>query len=583
MVVIVEFQFQKGSQQEKNKMLLELMRSLFNKLGIIILIAFLLSRSKLIKRYLLKSDLSLNDKIIFSLVFGGLGIIGTYSGVHINNAIANSRSIGVIVAGLFGGPVIGISAGLIAGLHRIFIPIGTFTALACGISTIIGGIIAGYSKKYIDSKSNKWVYGALLTVIIETIQMGIILLISRPFDEAWLLVKIIFFPMAFINSFGTGIFILLMQQIFEENEKAAAVKAQLALNIATRTLPVLRQGLNEHSAIAAAQMIYEATDFSAVSFTDTNKVLAFVGEGEDHHVSGRSINTEITKKAILMNKYIIAQGQSEIECQNESCALKSAIVVPLNMKDQVEGTLKLYKTTQNSITSSDIELAKGLGHLFSTQLELSRITYQEELLTKTELRMLQAQIQPHFLFNALNTIIAFCRTDALKARDLLIKLSFYLRTSFKTNENFIPLKQEIEHIESYLAIEEARFSNRLKVVYDIDEHINCMVPPLILQPIVENALKHGLMQTNSQGLLTIEAKEDKTNVIIRIADNGVGIAEDRLSCLFDQTCRSKGIGINNVNDRLMSIYGTALEIQSNLGKGTSVTMKIPNSEGKEND
>lgn len=564
-------------------MLLELLRSLFNKLGIIVLIAFMLSRSSMIKGYLLKAKMSLHDKIVFALIFGGLGIIGTYSGVHIHNAIANSRSIGVIVAGLFGGPWIGTAAGLIAGIHRMVIPIGRFTAVACGLSTIIGGVIAGYSKKYIDNKPNKWIYGVLLTVIIEAIQMGIILLISRPFDQALHLVKIIFLPMAFINSFGTGIFILLIQQIFEENERAAAVKAQLALNIATKTLPILRQGLNKASAESSAHIIFEATDFNAVSFTDTEMVLAFVGEGKDHHKTGCPINTEITKKVIQNNKYIIAQEKGQIECPEKSCVLKSAIIVPLTMKDKVIGTLKLYKTAENSITSSDVELTKGLGHLFSTQLELSKITYQEELLVKTELRMLQAQIQPHFLFNALNTIIAFCRTDALKARELLLKLSYYLRTSFKTNETFIPLKQEFEHIESYLAIEEARFSDRLKVVYDIDGDINCKVPPLILQPIVENALKHGLMSTSSGGLLTIEAKENANYVTIRIVDNGVGMSQEELSCILDKECKKEGIGLNNVNDRLLSIYGTSLLIESKVSEGTSVTIKIPKSEEREYD
>lgn len=557
-------------------LLLELFRSLFNKLGIIILIAFLLSRSNIIKGYLLKSELSLKDKISFALVFGGLGIIGTYSGIEINNAIANSRSIGVIVAGLFGGPWIGIASGLIAGIHRILIPMGRFTALSCGLSTIIGGIVAGYAKKYIDNKPNKWLYGAGLTVIIEAIQMIIILIISKPFDQALHLVKIIFFPMAFINSFGTGIFILLIQQIFEENERAAAVKAQLALTIATKTLPILRQGLNEHSAQSAAVIIHEATHFNAVSFTDTEKVLAFIGDGENHHKAGLPINTKITKKVIKSNILGIAKEKSEIECNKKTCVLKSAIIAPLTMKgEQVIGTLKLYKTTENSITSSDIELVKGLGHLFSTQLELSKITYQEEMLVKTELKMLQAQIQPHFLFNALNTIIAFCRTDAGKARELLMKLSYYLRTSFKTNEAFIPFEQELEHIESYLAIEEARFSDRLKVIYHIDENIQCNVPPLILQPIVENALKHGLMLTNSGGLLKIEAKEKNSCIYIQISDNGVGISQEKLEDILNDQYQSEGIGLYNVNNRLKSIYGTTLKIESHLGKGTSVTMIIP--------
>jgi len=564
-------------------MVVELFQNLFNKLGFIILAAFLLSRSSFIKGYILKKRLSLKDKIIFSIVFGCVGIIGTYSGVQVNGAIANSRSIGVIVAGLFGGPWVGVVAGIIAGVHRMVIPVGRFTAIACGISTIIGGFIAGYSKKYIDDKPNKWIYGMILTVIIEAIQMGIILIVAKPFEQALELVTLIFLPMAFINSFGTGAFILLIQQIFEENERAAAVKAQLALSIATKTLPIFRNGLSNESAEAVARIIEKDTDFSAVSFTDTERIITFIGIGEDHHKKDDIIKTEITKKAIKENMFLIAKEKEEIECFSPKCKLMSAIIVPLKMKEQVIGSLKLYKTAENSITSSDEELAKGLGHLFSTQIELSQITLQQELLGKTELRMLQAQIQPHFLFNALNTIIVFCRTDALKARELLLKLSYYLRTSFKTNEDFIPFKQEIEHVDSYLSIEEARFSDRLEVVYDIDETINCKVPPLILQPIVENALKHGLMSTNTGGKLEIIAKDEAENVIIKIKDNGVGIKKDRLECLLDKSCENTGIGVSNVNDRLKSIFGTVLEIESEEGEGTTVTVTIPKEEASKHD
>lgn len=441
-------------------MLLDLLRSLFNKLGIIVLVAFFLSQSNFIKGYLLKGKMALIDKIVFSIVFGLLGIVGTYSGIPVNGAIANSRSIGVIVAGLFGGPIVGLFAGLIAGIHRMVIPTGQFTAVACGLSTIIGGIIAGFAKTYISQQKRKWLYGAILTIIIEGIQMGMILLIAKPFVDALALVQIIFVPMAFINAFGTGIFILLIEQIHEESENIAAAKASLVLKIASQTLPILRKGLNIKSANEACNIILKNSDMNAISITNETQILAHVGVGTSHHLSGKEIYTKITKKAISTGSYVIANNKKEIECKEKNCKLQSAIVVPLYMNENVIGTLKLYKTNANSIYLSDVEMAKGLAYLFSTQIELSQLTLQEELLVKTELKALQAQIQPHFLFNALNTIISLCRTDALKARDLLIKLSMYLRTSFQTSTPFIPLEKELEYIRNYLDIEEARFANR---------------------------------------------------------------------------------------------------------------------------
>jgi two-component system sensor histidine kinase LytS len=559
-------------------MFVELLQGLVNQLGMIVFFGFLLSRTSIIKNYILKSKLSLDDVLIFSMIFGGIGIIGTYTGISINDAIANSRSVGVIVGGLFGGPWVGTLSGLIAGIHRMLIPQGRFTAIACGISTIIGGVIAGYSKKYISQKPNQWLWGGLLTFFIEAIQMGIILLIARPYEDALHLVRLIFLPMGFINAVGTAAFILLISQIFEENERAAAVKAQLALNIASETLPILRNGLNKSSANQVAQIILDATGVSAVSLTNKTHILAHVGVGADHHQADQPIHTKMTRDAIGSGEVCIANTKEEIECANPRCRLRSAIVAPLFMHDELIGSLKLYQTRINGISSSDMELAKGLAQLFSTQLELSQLTYQKELLAKTELKALQAQIHPHFLFNALNTIISFCRTDPLKARDLLLKLSIYLRSSFKTGDDFIPFNQEIQHIESFLSIEEARFSDRLEVVYDIDEGIQCMVPPLLLQPLVENALKHGLMSKNDGGTLIIRAKQKNDTLKIEIIDNGVGMSPVMISRLLGPTdpgAGSGGIGLRNVQARLMSIYNTPLSIESVPGKGTTVSFTLP--------
>lgn len=557
-------------------MLFDLLNSMSNKLGLIVLLAFFLSRSRFIKGYIQKLTLTTRDKIIFSIIFGLIGIIGTYSGVPVKGAIANSRSIGVIVAGLFGGPTIGLFAGIIAGVHRMLIPDGRFTAIACGISTILGGIIAGYSKNFISKQKAKWYYGALLTIAIEAIQMLIILLLAKPFDQAMSLVQVIFFPMAFINAFGTGVFILLIQQIHDENEHNAAVKASLALKIATLTLPYLRKGLNTRSAFDTCEIIRSISGLSAVAITNKTKILAHVGEGSDHHKTGADIHTRTTKQALMTGTYAIANCKEDIECSNSKCKLQSAIVVPLYMKENIIGTLKLYKSNENSITLSEIELAKGLAYLFSTQVELSQLTYQEEMVVKSELRALQAQIHPHFLFNALNTIISYCRTDALKARELLIKLSEYLRTSFKTNESFIPIEKELEHIKNYLSIEEARFSDRLQVLYAIDPSIQCDIPPLLLQPIVENALKHGLAQKTDHGLLTISLKQLPTQIQFNISDNGCGFSADRLNKIMTADPSIQGIGLQNVLSRMRFIYGTNVEIATKPNEGTSISLYIPN-------
>lgn len=556
-------------------MLIDLLRNLFNKLGLIVLFAFFLSRSDFIKGYLIKTKTSTKERVIFSLIFGLVGIIGTYSGIPVNGAIANSRSVGVIVAGIFGGPTIGLAAGLIAGIHRMLLPTGRFTAIACGLSTIIGGLIAGYASSFLQRQQRKWLFGALLTIFIEAIQMLMIVLIARPINEAINLVQIIFIPMAFINAFGTGAFILLIEQIHKENENIAAAKASLALRIATKTLPIFRKGYNRTTAQEVCDIILENSDMDAVAMTSVDKILGHSGLGSDHHIPGNILSTEVTKTAIVRGAYMVANNNAEIQCSHPKCQLQSVIIVPLFMRDHLLGTLKLYKDTPNSITLSDVELAKGLAYLFSTQLDLSQLAYQETLLAKTEMKALQAQIQPHFLFNALNTIISYCRTDALKARDLLTNLSLYLRTSFKNSDGMIPIHEEIQHVKNYLSIEEARFSNRLQVSYTIDDGLDFLVPPLILQPLVENALKHGLAEKSTNCLIDVTVKSCDDHIEMVVWDNGVGMTSSTIEAIFDESKKVGGIGLRNVIYRIKGIYHTEVGVECLTNQGTRITINLP--------
>jgi two-component system sensor histidine kinase LytS len=151
----------------------------------------------------------------------------------------------------------------------------------------------------------------------------------------------------------------------------------------------------------------------------------------------------------------------------------------------------------------------------------------------------------------------------------------YLRTSFKTNTDFVPLEKELEHIRNYLDIEEARFSKRLEVIYTIDSSVKCDVPPLILQPLVENALKHGLSDKSTGGLLTIKVENSLDSVLLSVSDNGKGITKERLDLIHASSDEISGIGLKNVMNRIHSIYNTDLCILSDALKGTTIQVKIP--------
>ncbi|MFZ5968171.1 MAG: LytS/YhcK type 5TM receptor domain-containing protein [Bacillota bacterium] len=560
--------------------MIDIFSSLLNRSAIIIILAFFLSRIPVYKRLVLKKDISIWEKITMGILFGIFGIIGTYSGIPVNGAIANSRVIGVFVGGWLGGPMVGLLSGLIAGGHRWGIDIGGFTAFACALSTIVEGVIGGFCGRYVKNNRMVWFPALITGAIAEIIQMVIILAVAKPFPAALRLVEIIWFPMVFTNAIGISIFIAITQSIFNEQERIEAHQAKLVLNIANQTLPYLRRGLNVESVENAAAIIYQMTNLAAVAITDCEKILAHVGKGSDHHLTGSSLLTSLTKETIATGEYRVAMVSDEIGCTHEECPLKSAVIVPLHERDKIIGTLKLYKEERMGITNTDIQLALGLAQLFSTQLELGKLEYQQELLTKAEFKALQAQINPHFLFNALNTISSFIRTKPEKARDLIIHLSDYFRQSLQFSNEDIPFMKEIKNIESYLAIELARFGEKLNIVYDIPQDIRCDIPPLILQPIVENAVKHGIFPKEEGGTVTIRCVENTDDYEISVIDDGIGIDPEKLKDLMIEKPSEKhhdGIGLMNVNKRLMVKYGekNGLQIRSEVGKGTTVKMIIP--------
>lgn len=531
------------------------------------------------QKILTKKEITKKDKIILTFIFGFMGILGTYTGVEINGAIVNARVIGVFVGGLIGGRIVGISSGFLAGIHRYIIDPTGFSSLACAISTIFSGFFSAYLKKYFD-KSNKKVLFALLSgMLTEIIQMMIILLVASPYEEAVNLVRIIGLPMIIANGLGIAAFLFIIEKFIEEIEREAAYQANSALKIANETINYFRQGYNREIAEKVARIIKAELNIDGVSLTDTEKILAHVGIGDDHHKYGEPLQTQITKDVIERGNYKLSNTKEEIDCAHKDCLLKSAIIVPIVIGDNVIGTLKLYKVRENAITEIEKEIAIGLANIFSTQIAVSKVEIQKELLTKSELKMLQAQINPHFLFNAINTISSLIRVDQDKARNLLIHLGHYFRNNLNSKYDDITIQEEINNINSYMEIEKARFGEKLNIIYDIPEDLECELPPLIIQPIAENAVKHGVLNNLNGGNVKISARSinNENMTEITVSDDGIGISEKKLKEILSNDNSRDSIGIINVNNRLINKYGEkyGLIIDSKVNQGTNVTFNIP--------
>jgi two-component system sensor histidine kinase LytS len=241
------------------------------------------------------------------------------------------------------------------------------------------------------------------------------------------------------------------------------------------------------------------------------------------------------------------------------------------------GTLKFYNTKETEIKQADIELVIGLASLFSTQLELSKLDEQAKRLAQSELKALQAQINPHFLFNALNTINALIRINPEDARKQLTHLADYFRHNLQFIEDRVSLGKELKQIQSYLEIEKARYRDNLTVEYDIRADLNHMIPPLVIQPLVENSIKHGIFKMKESGKIKIILEENAHNLSIVVSDDGVGIEAQLIPKLLNGQFNCESVGIFNTHRRLQVAYGSdnGLVIQNLKSGGTSVTISIP--------
>jgi two-component system LytT family sensor kinase len=228
------------------------------------------------------------------------------------------------------------------------------------------------------------------------------------------------------------------------------------------------------------------------------------------------------------------------------------ILVVLGTLMSVAAPLKIWNNTRN-------------------EMKLER---HEQLLLRARLDALSSQINPHFLFNTLNTVTALIRVDPDTARGVVLKLSNILRRLLRKHETFVPLREELTFIDDYLDIEVARFGeDNLDIVKEIDENtLETFIPSMLLQPIVENSLKHGLAPKVEGGRIFLRTATRDDRLFIEIEDNGVGISEEKLPHVYVE-----GIGLSNVRERLRVLYGTdfQLEIESHEGKGTTIKINVP--------
>lgn len=550
---------------------MDMLLELLSDGALIAIVAYLVGRNKFIAECVATPH---RPKCFATLVaiFAPLSIMGTYSGIPVEGALANTRLVGALMGGILGGPWVGLTVGAISGLHRY--SLGGFTAEACGLSALTGGLLAGLVRARLGLHRLNWKVAAAVALAGEVVQKSLVFAFA-PFEAAWALERVIAIPTTLVSILGTVIFVIIIEDLQKTRVTHGAQAAELSLEIASRTLPYLRQGLTEASAQKTAEIIRELTKIDAVAITDREKVLAFVGQGDDHHRAGQPISTGSTRRVLEEQRLIVLNTLADRGCARPDCPLRSGVAAPLFSHGEIVGTIKLSRTTSNTVNDMDIRLVDGLANLLSVQIQLAEVDNQKKLREKAELKALQAQINPHFLFNTINAIMSFCRTKPETARTLLAHLATIMQRSFSDRGDFAPLRDELDGIAAYLEIAKSRFGSRLTVDIAADEAARqAYVPILAIQPLVENALEHGLFPKLSQCRLSVRATAADGELRITVADNGVGIPAAKLATLLTS---GEGIGVKNVHARLASIYGSdyGLTIASRPGEGTEATIRIP--------
>lgn len=355
--------------------------------------------------------------------------------------------------------------------------------------------------------------------------------------------------------------------------KPAPASPAEAMRVVGDTLPLLRRGLNPETASKAARVMATFEGIGAVVIADQAEILASEGTLADL-LDREALHSRVKQSLETRRNRVIRLGGHE------------AALATLHSRGKPIGVLGLVSRSPRSSAAKQefVRFAAILAQLLSMQVELGQMDRQAQLVAEAELNALRAQINPHFLFNALNTIISYSREDPQTTRRLLLRLADLFRGSMQSTGQMIPFADEYEQIKNYLYIEQARFRDKLRVVYDIDPQVlKIQIPALSVQPLVENAVRHGLSPKTGPGTIEVTARVDflAMRVAIEVADDGVGIETERIpELLRPRQGRARGhfgLGLSNINERLRRLYGEgfSLALESSPGAGTRAVLRIP--------
>lgn len=342
------------------------------------------------------------------------------------------------------------------------------------------------------------------------------------------------------------------------------------LHTASLAGPALREGLTPASAERSVRHLRTLLGAPALALTDTQGLLAWDGVSSHHADRVPGLATATVEKGTTR-----VYGRADLECDQPGCPVRSAIVTPLTVDERLVGTLQVYAP---GATAGLARATDEVAQWVSGQLELAELDASRRRLMEAEVRALRAQISPHFIYNSLGAIASFVRTDPERARELLLEFADFTRYSFRRHGEYTTLAEELRSIERYLLLEQARFGDRLQVRLSVaPEVLPTAVPFLCLQPLVENAVRHGLSRSETGGHIRIRAADLGQECLIEVEDDGIGEDPEVVRRALAGDPAGDSVGLGNVDSRLRNSYGDdfGLVVETAPGAGTKVTVRIP--------
>ncbi|MFN8078934.1 MAG: histidine kinase [Kineosporiaceae bacterium] len=343
------------------------------------------------------------------------------------------------------------------------------------------------------------------------------------------------------------------------------------LHTAALATPHLREGLTRTGASRAIRHLRTLLGTPAVALTDTTSLLAWDGIGAASH-EGMAMDHVST---VISTGRTAVLSSTTVTCSKPDCPIRSAVVAPVISEERVIGALIAYAP---EATAGLVRATHEVAEWVSAQVDLAELDRSRTRAIEAELRALRAQISPHFVYNSLAAIASFVRTDPERARELLLEFADFTRYAFRRGGEFTTLADELRNVERYLVLEQARFGDRLQVQLQVaPEVLSVAVPFLAVQPLVENAVQHGLEGKTGPGRVTLGASDAGAEALIWVEDDGPGADPELMREVLSGESVGDSVGMSNVDARLRQVFGDdfGLVVETAPGAGTKVSFRVP--------